>query len=128
MNRTSIILILALLTTLTSHGQDSQDLNKYTWGFGGYFMPSLIANPETSGEIGFAPVTGLRIEKQLTNRLTLGSGMTYYTTDMFNGSWWGASCATPNSTCHWYSKRTYLEVPINLRFIIQKKGAPSIPM
>lgn len=112
MIRTTLFLTLALFATLSSNGQDGQSLEKGTIKVSAFFMPSIVANNATSSEVAFSPVTGLKVEKELSNRLALGTGLTYYTTDMYNGSWFGASCGSPNSTCHWNSKRTYLEVPL----------------
>jgi len=48
-------------------------------------MPSIVVNHETSDEMAFSPVAGLKIEKEISNRLTFGTGLTYCTTDLFNG-------------------------------------------
>ncbi|MBL4715989.1 MAG: outer membrane beta-barrel protein [Bacteroidia bacterium] len=121
MNRTSILFTLFLVWTLSAIGQDNQEVETESWKVGSYFMPSLVFKEESSNRFSFAPVLGFRIEKQLSNQLTLRTGLNYSNTIIDHGDWGGAFCDSTMESCTRISETSYLEIPLDLKYYFLKE-------
>lgn len=93
------------------------------WQAGFFFMPAIAYNYETSGEIDFTRICGLKAEKALSHLVNFRTGITYYKINLYHGIMSSELCSTPTSTCYWCSERAYLEIPLALKgYYTPKKG------
>ena len=119
--RKKLITFLFLIVTLNTFGQDKQDAIEKKWAIGILTMPTILTNFETSKEIDLTLLTGLKIEKNISNSLTLSSGLNYIQTNLYHGAWHGAPCDNPMATCYIYSKTDFIEVPLTLKIYYLKE-------
>ncbi|HET6244138.1 MAG: hypothetical protein H0V01_15665 [Bacteroidetes bacterium] len=105
MKKTIATIFSILFFTVAGLGQETEKRN-VGWQTGFSIMPTIAYNHGTSKRIDYTNVIGLRVEGTISKRLNIISGLSYFKTDLFNGRWHGAPCASPMEDCYWYSKRT----------------------
>jgi hypothetical protein len=113
--KTASTLISLIFLVLRAGGQETKPVEKGRLQIGIFSMPAVAYQRELKRDIDFITATGMKIEKKISPRLTMGSGLTYYSVQLDMGRAHGGICPSPLMSCRLFLNRSYLEIPFNLK-------------